>query len=326
MTLRLSQPALDSRVSSVHASSVSASASGRDRIGDLDGLCTCDSRPGAKAGPGCRLKASNPISCDGVGGRDEGSKRLVRAFAVVAPDAGTDVAYENAARSGVSAVLIEVADYNGTPNDPSVTVSFFAGAGLSPPTACDGGTVGDAGANEAGAPNPAWGGCDVWRLQAQSLIVDRSPIVFTKKAWVNDGVLVASFEDVAVPLRIGWVDLSLNGAIVTARLASDSGAKVNTREDGVIAGRALGSDFIRVYAEQDIFGVGALCESAQAMSILAERFCPEQDLSSSKGAEASCDSIAVTFGFSATQALKGPITNAGAAQPRCNAASIPVCP
>lgn len=275
---------------------------------DLDGRCTCDNRPGAKGGPGCRSEKAED-TCDGDGGRDEGSKKLISRF--IAPDLPPiDLFYGDKFDAGVSAVLIEVADFNGKPNDPSVKVSFYDGAGRCP---------------DAGEP--------CWNLQAESA-VDRIARALTKKAWVNNGVLVADFGVKTIRLRVGPVYLEVEGAIVTANLDLSAGGGGTKLRDGVIAGRVLGSNLIHVFANQIIYdGMdgGApvfklLCSAGSRMEAFRKAFCPLRDLTSIGDAEAPCDSMAITLGFSASPAVVGPITSSGGEAPECDAASIPACP
>jgi hypothetical protein len=277
---------------------------------DLDGQCTCDPRPGAKAGPGCRSKKAEDISCDGDGGRDEGSKKLINGF--IGPDLPPiDLFYGDKFDAGVSAVLIEVADFNGTPNDPSVKVSFYDGAGRCP--------------DAAGEP--------CWNLQALSA-VDRIAKALTKRAWVNNGVLVADFGDKTIRLRVGPVYLEVESAIVTANMDLSAGGGGSRLRDGVIAGRVLGSNLIHVFANQLIYdGMdgGApvfrlLCSAGSRMEDFRKVLCPLRDMASIRDAEAPCDSMAITLGFSASPAQIGAITSSGGEAPACDAASIPACP
>lgn len=279
---------------------------------DLDGRCTCDSRPGAKAGPGCGPKEPDPRTCDGDGGRDEGSKKLIAGF--LGPGLRPiDLFYKDKFEAGASAVLIEVADYNGKPDDPSVKVSFYDGAGQ-----C---------AGASGQP-------PCWNLQAQSAF-DRTANALTTRAWVNNGVLVAYFDNKTIRLRVGPVYLEIASAVVTAGIDLGAGGNPTTLKDGVIAGRAVGSNLLRVFANQPIYDglneAGApifnlLCSSETRMRAFRDVFCPLRDLASMGGGDAPCDSMAITLGFSASPAQVGPITSSGGEEPKCDDASIPACP
>jgi hypothetical protein len=163
-------------------------AGNRDSLGfDLDGVCTCDTRPGtAKGGASsCVPRKPEQVLCDGPGGRDNGAAALFSRIVSNKPDSSVDVGFDISAREGVESLLIELDEYDGTGTDPEVFVALIDTPGLDPPSDCDAGAPrGDGGVNGSGEPRPAWDGCDAWQLGQNSLLGD-NPRTFTRQAWVT---------------------------------------------------------------------------------------------------------------------------------------------
>gem|GEM_PF-2648587 len=297
-----------------------------DRVGfDLDGVCTCDERPGtARAGAStCAPRRPEEPLCDRPGGRDNGAAAV---FAKLIPDraeAGVDVGFDIGVREGVGGVLVELGEYSGAASDPSVFVAFYDSPGLDPPSDCDGGTRGDAGVNGEGKHRPAWGGCDAWRLGEGALLGAR-PRTFTRDAWVAGGVLVARFTTLGI--RIGATEAILYDAILSATLERPAPPGQPRLTGGVLAGRALGAEILRVFGEQVVLG-RPLCLDAVSSTIFRAAACATLDLGSSPDAAAPCDSMSFTVEVAGGLARKGTIAPSAPAKSLCaDAGAPPTCP
>jgi hypothetical protein len=293
---------------------------------DLDGLCTCDTRPGSREGgaSSCAPRRADQQLCDGEGGRDNATASM---FASVVPgraDGGVDVGYDSAVRDGRAATLVEIGGYNGLPDDDEVTVAVYDSPGLESPAPCSDGTVGDGGLNAQGAPRPDWGGCDRWKRSTESLF-SGNPRRFTRDAWVSAGTLVARFS--VLPLYPGDATISVHDVVLTARVRTTP----PTLADGVLAGRITSRDFLAAFGEQRPVKNGPpLCLDAPTFSILRAKVCDALDLPSapsSDGMLPRCDSASLSMELSARAALLGVEAPPAPRESSCvDAGDFAVCP
>jgi len=295
------------------------------RVGfDLDGVCTCDDRPGTVRGgaSSCAPRRADEPLCDQRGGRDNGAAVVFAKLVPDRADAGVDVGYDVAAREGAGGVLVELGEYSGAENDPSVFVGIYDSPGLDPPRDCDAGVRGDAGVNGEGKPRPAWGGCDEWRVAEGSVLGSR-PRTFTREAWVANGTLVARFTTLSI--RIGSSEVLLYDAIVTAAIKRPAPPALPRLEQGVLAGRVVGSDLLRVFGEQIVLG-RPLCLDPVSSAVFRATACGMLDLGSSPDASAPCDSVSFTVEFSGGLAQRGIVAPGAPAKTPCASAPPPSCP
>lgn len=290
-------------------------AGNADEIGyDLDGVCTCDGRPGAALGGASSCSTPKPSDvCDNAGGRDNGASKLLARLIPTQADAGFEVGFDISASEGVGSILVGLGEYNGTPTDPSVFVALYDSPGLDPPRPCDAGTVGDGGVNGSGKPKPAWGGCDHWQL-GQSSVLDGKPRWFTRDAWVTGGVLVANLPLLAI--RIGRSDLLLSHASVTGTLVTTPGALPRLNR-GIITGSATVPNLLKSFGEQEPIPGRPLCRDPLNMAVVRAAACASRDLGSTDDAAAPCDSISFTASFDAKLAQQGTVAESSDAGPVC---------
>lgn len=302
-------------------------ASNRDALGfDLDGICTCDTRPGtARAGASsCSPRKPEQTPCDGPGGRDNGAAALVSRLISNKPDASLDVGFDISAREGVESVLIEVDELDATDSDPEVLVAIFDTPGLEPPATCDAGVPrADAGLNTAGKPRPAWDGCDAWKVGQSSLIGDNAR-TFTREAWVSKGTLVARFG--TLPIRIGTAEVVLFDAIVQAELRPAQTNLPPRLTKGIISGRVLGGDLVKAFGEQKV-GERPLCQDGVTYTLFRAAVCDSLDLSSSRDPNAQCDSMSFSVEFDAELARRGEKAPSALSTSACADSGLPSsCP
>lgn len=280
-------------------------AGNRDSLGfDLDGVCTCDTRPGAARGgaSSCVPRKPEQVLCDGPGGRDNGAAALFSRIVSNKPDSSVDVGFDISAREGVESLLIELDEYDGTDADPEVFVALIDTPGLDPPSACDAGVPrGDGGVNGSGEPRPAWDGCDAWQLGQNSLLGD-NPRTFTRNAWVSGGTLVARFG--TLPIRIGAVEVVLFDAVLQAELRRNETTRLPRLANGVISGRVQGGDLVRAFGEQKI-GEKPFCQDTVTYTLFRSAACDTLDLSGSEDARAPCDSMSFSVELEAELARRG---------------------
>jgi hypothetical protein len=290
-------------------------AGNADRFGyDLDGVCTCDSRPGSARGgaPSCAPKRPDQPSCDNDGGRDNGAAALFARILSTRADASVDVGFDLSVAEGVESLLVEVDELDGDGDDPNVLVALYDSPGLDPPAPCDAGSAGDGGVSSTGRPKPGWTGCDAWQV-SESSVIGALPRTFTRNAWINAGKLVARFD--TLRLRIGKSDLLVLDAILSATIDRTSPQPRLT--EGVVAGRVLAPDLVQTFAEQEIVPGVPICASLPNVAEFRERLCNSLDLSGARDAAAPCDSISFTVELEAKLAQRGKVVPPTDAGPRC---------
>ena len=290
-------------------------AGNADHIGyDLDGVCTCDSRPGSSRGgaSSCVPKRPDQPTCDNDGGRDNGAAALFARIFQNRADASVDVGFDLSVAEGVESLLVELDELEGVGDDPNVLVAIYDSPGLDPPAACDAGPAGDGGVSSSGRPKPGWTGCDAWQVSERS-VIGAMPRTFTREAWVTGGKLVARIDPLR--LRIGKSDLLVLDAILTATI--DRSSALPRLTEGVVAGRVLAPDLIRTFSEQEIVPGFPICTSPDNVADFRERLCNSLDLTGARDAAAPCDSISFTVEFEAKLAQRGTVAPPSDAGTRC---------
>jgi hypothetical protein len=276
---------------------------GGDHLGyDLDGLCTCDGRPGAPSGGSCAPVNANATMCDQPGGRDNAAATMISRLFPGSLDGGLDVAYDRQVAAGAGATLIAVAEYNGTAEDDALFVALFDSPGLEAPSACAQGASADSGSLDGGTIGPDWSGCDRWMRSTESVFAGQ-PRVFTREAWVTHGTLVARFA--VLPVLVDNTPLVLSDVIVTGTLGVDPPSITG----GLLAGRATAANVLRVFGERQTVHDGpGLCAVTAAFALVRAAVCDSRDLAPAvpgDGGLPTCDSLSMTLELSARAALLG---------------------
>jgi hypothetical protein len=306
---------------------------------DLDGLCTCDKRPGAKDGLTCvRAASQDPLSvCDAPGGIDNAVgdlfKKYAKDYAAAGFDINDTIGVTSAISHGDYTLIFHLSDYNGELNDSYVGLGVINSIGLTgvKGIASDGGAEdpacmsrADAGRcrSDAGELEPCWNGCDKWRVLSEATI--QSPIergglvpISHADAYVRDGILVARISNTS-PFRLGPIPILLSDIRVVAELklrdfsnrsvAFGSGeARRFELVNGLLVGRTLATNLIALLGElSNPVGGGLLCEPAGATLFegVKEQVCARRDVPARPGAPstAACDGLSVAFPFSAAAA------------------------
>ncbi len=257
---------------------------------DLDFTCTCFE----EAGDSCSTKLSKP-RCDGPGGVDNAASKLFKLVTDNLGEAyfGSDF-YSSRADLGLWSVLFRISGYNGSPNDPNVTVALFVSSGTSGVT-------------------PLWDGTDKWSVSSDSLgpkgdVTD--PLYLSDGGYVNDGVLVATLPSVALRLSGSedTISVHLAGGVVSGQLVFDDlGAHITK---GVIAAR---------WSEKEVFASLAsfrgpmgtmLCnDGGFVYNSVRANVCSNRDILSDsiQAAATPCDALSLGIGFEADPAMLGDV-------------------
>lgn len=295
---------------------------------DLDGLCTCDERPGGDDAASCVGPLPAPV-CDGPEGIDNALSDVIGLYVRTG-----QIGYEEGADKGYRAVLFRLSDYNGTSDDPKVSLAVLDVQGVEEPSPCDGGEPGDAtDKNPQGGYKPAWLGCDSWKIPNSSLALfgsaDERPKYITSDAWVRDGRLVARFKDGILVSTSGATlspPLALSEAILSARVVRNSktGDKL---EDGVLSARIDAKNLLSVVGNLPVNASDErVCDRSDFALLVRPALCNRRDLVSPGRAGDKCDSLSAVLVFSGVSARPGlRFADEADAASHCDAAAF-VCP
>lgn len=259
---------------------------------DLDNSCSC---PPAVAQP-C---VSRKDHCDLAGGRDNATGRLFNTLLGVPTSQKLDLEerVNNGIRAGKNTILIRVLGYNGTPEDPEVTVQVFATLGYF-----------GGGAGTTFVP-PRFTADERWALDSRQFTVTPDVPKATTGGYVTGGKLVATL-DVTLDLSDNF-SVALTGAILQADLAFPGGGGSPTITGGLLAGRWPISDVLRIAGGLRLQDGGKLiCETPIAYATIKDLACQEVDLVANRADEnkgVACDALSVALLFEAAPASLGEV-------------------
>ncbi|MSP26722.1 MAG: hypothetical protein EXR75_16590 [Myxococcales bacterium] len=299
---------------------------------DLDARCTC-----LGDGASCQKPAfASGDHCDGPGGVDNATARL---FALAAPFAKelSSANQSASAAAGNWSLLARVSEFNGTLNDAQVRVALYPSPGLDADPCWPRGKL------------PSFNGTDAWPVDIVSLEdpVDvggagggggepapdgcagltgydyNKPRFVDAKAYVNDGVLVASLPELGLAFssKGKMVEFKLVAGFVTGRLEnSASGWRIR---DGLLVGRWPLKEMFLALTSVVVSGE-VVCTDNSIYGLLKEKACTFTDIAASFGGPTTeCDALSVGLRFQTEPAKLGiawkRIANAG----MCPAATDP---
>lgn len=292
---------------------------------DVDGVCTCDSRPGTAydGGESCRSPNSpnSPNSrCDGDGGLDNAFGQLADSFKSYFDFSEY---YNSAIAHGRGNFILQVADYNGRLNDAQVNVALVMSDGIVEPT-CP--------TSKREPPDetysPGWCGDDLWTINPDSVLsIDVPSVVLS--GWVTNGVLVARAPTgVAVPLGDfgnGYGSVILYGAVLfgtmvplgedlaprdPARTPTEREKQLYRLDNATLAGRITARDLLgalgRFHVTLDGGSTPYLCESPTFDSV-RQFICGATDLNhlaeNDHNPTSVCDALSIGWWFSSAPAV-----------------------
>jgi len=135
----------------------------------------------------CKRPASANLTEDGEGGKDNSfGKNFGGQLGTLVKYGVLDISPENDGNqrfeAGLNGVLFAIGDFNGTANDPSVTVSFYM----------SGGTMDPATGEHLDAK---WDGADIWTIDADSVSSNGKALYADDSAYVTDNTLVSNLPN-----------------------------------------------------------------------------------------------------------------------------------
>lgn len=238
---------------------------------NLDGLCTCapDNMLNRSA---CKPPGTEREFCDiDIGVDNAGGDLLDEVLQL----AGGTRSFTDSLLAGSSGLAIRVRKYNGKPNDPDVEVMVVPVV-------------------EQTSPLPKWDGTDVrnpntlWLTSATPTLVSTT---YDAKAFVRDGVLVASFSG-EIPFGdfvLKTVDFRLAGKLEGGLL-----------RQGNLMFRSPAGEFVRSLAELPGKNPDAGTCSGPIFDAIKSRICTRRDLPidpKQDGTDAPCAAVSFTFRF-----------------------------
>jgi hypothetical protein len=295
---------------------------------DLDGVCTCEPRPGTAldGGPSCMASA---VTCDLDGGGDNALGVVATAALPLVPIASVGNRF---IVNGHRTLLFQIAKYNGRADDGNVVVGSIVAEGIHA-QGCPSSTF------DPAAMLWSRGGCgdDAWTLSPSAVIATAGsgnlPLV-VGTGYVRDFQLVVRFNDAAqLPtndesaIRIGAPVLTGRLVPLDETLAPRDPARPPTGrerrlfrlEQAVLAGRVLVTEVLTTLGT---FRTGAartpLCTSGNFESVRTI-VCGAPDIASAPAASPSarCDALSVAVGLVAIPALAADVADASVVSSAC---------
>lgn len=267
---------------------------------DLDRQCTC------QGGPTSCLNKAAPTApaCDLPEGVDNAGGALYKAIAAQAKSiAKYDIDPSGPIQRGRATLILQLADWNGTPNDSNVVLGLLYSFGT------DGSQ--DAGdgfwSPEAGTIPPKRDGNDVWTYDPDSL-PGGVPRIEDRAAYVRDGVLVGRFSSMA--LALGAVRFVIQDVIITGKLVPFAQGGTQLLE-GVIQGRDSAEDILTQFQmfRSPNPPFDNLCRDEPIYAALRDNVCKELDIRKAPGDDNKglpCDAVSLAFAYTAIPAKLGP--------------------
>jgi hypothetical protein len=260
---------------------------------DLDSIYTCCDG-GAESCKGAASPAT--AHCDDVSGRDNSGGTLLASLSLVDPSQFTTATISQRLQDGTYSILLQVTDYNGTPNDTQVTAALYGSDGVE---------------NDAGA---FWMGSDQWTID-ESFVVNpnTTPLVptdFDTNAYVADDTLVMH---VTFPISLGTsatntFTITLTAGVITGQLVS-AGNGTWSLTGGNIAGRWNVSQLLSSLQTVNLSGT-PICPGSPTYTFVKQQICKYADIMtdpSSDNTGATCDALSLGIGFTADPALLGSV-------------------
>ncbi len=288
---------------------------------DLDGVCTCETRPETAydGGPSCFASESR---CDADGGVDN-------SLSVLATQLSPFFAFDDVPKKLISAgrrtLLVQIGKYNGRANDKEIAVGLALSNGIR-----EKGCASSVEDPTKGIWSPGWCGDDRWSFLPDSVIPSTKQPLIQGVGYVRDGVLIVQldgtlllpFNEVSV---LGVGSPVIAGALVPLREdlqprdratpPTDKEKRLWSIAKATVAGRVKATEFLGALGtielpRADGGRTGYLCQETQ-FAFAREQICGALDMSSSKALDfdprAQCDSLSTALTFTAFAALPGEV-------------------
>lgn len=298
---------------------------------DLDGVCTCDPRPGTarEGGPAC---ASPEPNCDADGGGDNSLGLVANESA---PIVGVETVVNRVIAAGHRTLLLQIEKYNGLANDKEVVVGTLLAEGIRS-QGCPSSVL------EAAKPLWSTGGCgnDPWTVSPASvLFVTGSGLLPLARGigYVRDFQLIVRIKDtalfpfndestfrVAMPIvqaRLVPLDENLAPRDPARPPATEREKRLFRIDEGVIAGRVLTTDVLGILGAYQPSTGPRLCAQDAKFGLVRERICRGADIPAQGTApfdpSKACDALSGALGFAAIPAVTAPVADAAVPNTGC---------
>jgi len=283
---------------------------------DLDGVCTCDRRPGAASDGGQSCVGST--ACDGDGGIDN----EVATFATglgAAFDIDKAANINGRIQTGEQTSIVVISKYNGRANDREVAIGLFTSEGIPDtlPAGCpDAGPV----VPDSGHFPPGWCGKDKWTVSTSS--VAQIGTQFTPNSVglgyvTNYQFVVRLSGTISVPFA-GY-RLSLGSPVSSGRLmpldanlqplSTTGGGPPKEQiafwrlDDGILGGRVPVSEMLAAIGTINTPGAPGgthLCDTPLLFQQVKAEICPRLDVNVTQNldltAGAACNAVSSAIG------------------------------
>ena len=263
---------------------------------DLDGVCTCDKRPGTAAN-GASSCAPKLKDCDFDGGIDNRGATLFEQFSPTG-FSPSDSANEGIA-GGRRGLLLYIKGYNGRPNDRQVTVGVMITYGIVDGSGC--GT-----SSGGGRSPPGWCGNDLWTYPLEYVKPTTKEPLFQGNGYVNDGTLVFRSE-LPITMFFGGTTLTFGSPITAGVLAKNASGLWTF--DALLSGRIPVTELLGAtgnFSAPD--NENALLCNSPFFATVKKTLCDAVDINRTSVLdfeEGACDAISTALGFTAEQASVG---------------------
>lgn len=278
---------------------------------DLDNTCTSNPElqdPLLDQGSSCVTPGwiENPTIGDLHGGRDNALRYVVGNIAKVYSGFGT-VPYNENIRNGRVSLMLGIKDYNGQLNDTAVSLTIYPTRSF---------TEGGANGGEGSRAVPKFDGTDTWPIASDAFIDGDSsrPRLVSSGAYVKDGVLVGTFNDIDFRLSIGVSSIALvdlrvqfRSTFITAKILKDDRGLWALKK-GQISARWIADELLSEvkYFENPLGDTRSMCMNAGTYAVPHNFICAAADISSGGvSPSAPCSAISVGIGFEGIQAKLG---------------------
>ncbi len=289
---------------------------------DLDGVCTCDTRPDTAydGGPSCVASAPR---CDADGGVDNSLSVLA---SQLSPFFALDDVPRKLIAAGRRTLLVQIGKYNGRANDKEIAVGFALSDGIR-----EKGCATSIENPAKGIWSPGWCGDDRWSLLPDSIIPSTKQPLIQGVGYVREGVLILQiggtlllpFNEVSV--------LTFGSPVITGTLVplredlqprdratqpTDKEKRLWSITKGTVAGRVKATELLGALGTIELprlgdgGSAGYLCQETQ-YAFARDQICASLDMSSSKALDfdprAQCDSLSTALTFTAFPAFPGDV-------------------
>jgi hypothetical protein len=307
--------------------------SGRDDAGavlgfDLDGVCTCDTRPDTAHGGMTSCTPPFDIPCDYDSGVDNALAAPFHAVAGFLGDSGSGSALlGDQAECGRETLVFIIGDYNGKADDSQVKVGLIPSYGIREPH--DAGEIPDSACTSSpDPPYPAkWDGTDKWSFAEGTAIrkgTEVIPVIVTADAFVtNYRLVVPPVRSVTIFFGAQALEVSSPATIATLIAVDGQGndlppgaPAVSFRvSDGIISGRIGTSALLAALGQLKprTAGGGFLCDDPVFAFTVKKTICgardilsdPAKDFQPPGGPPFACDAVSMAVRFTGQMAQIG---------------------